>query len=201
MPVKTKAINAIDINTVSDNIDKCVNDFFAQYNLDIYNIADIKSVSHNMLNLCFKYIYKSLFKPSTTLVNNQKSLVDYDNLDLMALLADKFIEICQHFNKSLGLMSFGFMLGCNYKTIYNWLNDGGSNPQRLQILKNIQECHKVAQINLLNDSQVGALAVANNDVETGLEWAKQTAALQASNTVYILPSERVDRMRLQAPED
>ena len=93
-------------------------------------------------------------------------------------------------------MSFSFMLGINYKTLYNWLHDENANPERLQLLKNIQECHKAAQINLLNDTPVGALSVANNDHETGLEWSKQQSSQLAQNTVYIIPSERVDKLKL-----
>ena len=106
------------------------------------------------------------------------------------------------YNKSLGLVSFSFLLGCDYKTIYNWLNDGAElNPERLHILNNIRECHKVEQIGLLNDSPVGALAVANNDVETGLEWSKQQAELTAGNTIFVLPSERLSRLNLNKKED
>ena len=68
------------------------------------------------------------------------------------------------------------------------------------MLKNIQECHKVQQIGLLNDTPVGALAVANNDHETGLEWSKNQMQVTAQS-VYFLPSERVDRMRLAKPEE
>lgn len=202
MAIKYKPINAININTIENEIDNCVIEFFDQYNLDIYNIQDIKQVTHNMLNLCFRYIYKRLFKPDKPMYNNQKSLVDYDNIELMSLLATKFIEICQMFNKSLGLMSFGYMVGCNYSTLYNWLqNDEQSNPKRLEIIKNIQECHKAAQIGLLNESPVGVMAVANNDPETGLEWSKNQAAQMAQNAVYILPSERVDRLKLGKTSD
>ena len=96
-------------------------------------------------------------------------------------------------------MSFSFMIGINYKTLYNWLHnpsDTELNAQRLQILQNIQECHKVAQISLLNDTPVGALAVANNDKETGLNWAANQAQQIGAAAVYILPSERTDRLQL-----
>jgi translation elongation factor EF-Ts len=95
------------------------------------------------------------------------------------------------------------MSGISYATIYNWMNADGEkiNPERLEVLKNIQECHKMEQIGLLNDSPVGALAVANNDTETGLEWSKQNAQQIASNTVYILPSERVDKLRITKEQE
>ena len=53
---------------------------------------------------------------------------------------------------------------------------------------------------MLNDTPVGALAVANNDHETGLEWSKNQLQQIAQNAVYLLPSERVDRLRLDKPE-
>ena len=52
------------------------------------------------------------------------------------------------------------------------------------------------QISLLNDSPVGALAVANNDSETGLKWAANQIQTITNNTVYYLPSERTDRLNL-----
>ena len=75
------------------------------------------------------------------------------------------------------------------------------NIKRSQVLKNIQEGHKQQQINLLNDTPVGALSVANNDSETGLEWCKQQAAQIAQNAIYILPSERMNRLKLDKPEE
>ena len=68
------------------------------------------------------------------------------------------------------------------------------------IVKNIRECHKMEQINLLNDSPVGALAVANNDPETGLEWSKQQAQQIAQSQVFILPSERMSKLKLEKGE-
>lgn len=196
MDNKNNNNNRINKETIAQDIDKCVIDFFNQYSIDIYDIKTIKTIPHNTINLCFKYIHKTLFKPDKKLISNKQSNIDYNDIELLQILSDKFIEICQHFNKSLGLMSFSFMLGINYKTLYNWLNDENANPERLQVLKNIQECHKVAQISLLNDTPVGALSVANNDHETGLEWSKQSNNQLTANTVYLIPSERVDKLKL-----
>jgi hypothetical protein len=54
----------------------------------------------------------------------------------------------------------------------------------------------VQQIALLNESPVGVLAVANNDVETGLKWAENNIQQITNNTVYYLPSERLDHLQL-----
>ena len=192
--------NFIDINTIEQQIDNCVIEFFNGFNVDINDLKTVKSIPHNTLNLCFRFIYKSLFKPDKPLYNNQKSLINYDDVELLKVLADKFVDICIYFNKSLGLMSFAFMLGIDYSTLYKWLGEENLNPTRSQILKSVKECHKLEQISLLNDTPVGALAVANNDHETGLEWSKNTMQVTAQS-VYFLPSERVDRMRLAKPAE
>lgn len=191
-------VNAVNINTIESQIDNCVISFFDNYNIDLHDLDQCKKIPHNTVNLCFRYIYKSLFKPDVKLINNQKSIIDYSDANLLQVLADKYIDICQMFNKSLGLMSFSFMTGIDYKTLYNWLNDPRElNSLRFQVLKNIQECHKMSQIALLNDTPVGALAVANNDKETGLNWSENNAQQVTSNTVYILPSERSGRLNLE----
>lgn len=202
MPVSTKYNQAIDINTIAEQIDSCVIAFFSNYNIDVHDLDQCRKVPHNTLNLCFRYIYKQLFKPSTKQISNKQSLIDYNNADLLLVLADKFLEICQAFNKSLGLMSFSFMTGIDYKSIYNWMSPEGEklNRKRFQVLKYIQEGHKAAQVGLLNDTPVGALAVANNDQETGLNWSANQAQQITANTVYLLPSERSDKLKLDKLE-
>ena len=187
----------IDINTIHDQIMSCAESQMIILGYDINNPKDRKSITHNELNYILRRIYDNLFKPSGGLYNNQKSLLNYDDTELLQVVANTFLDLCSRFNKSLGLMSFSYMTGINYKTIYNTLNGGENvNPKRLQVFKSIQEGHKAAQVALLNDSPVGALAVANNDIETGLEWSKQQALTQANNTVYILSSERLQGLGL-----
>lgn len=197
MPGKIPKDKYINIDTISQDIDNCIIEYCDKYgiNLNDYNMR--VNIKHNEVNNMLRYVYKCLFKPNITLPNNQKSYVDYENIDLLQVLADKFIDICMMFNKSLGLMSFALLVGCDYATIYLWMQDNGkSNPLRFKLLKNIQENHKNQHIALLNDTPVGALAVANNDIETGLEWSKQQAIQSASNTVYLIPSERLDKLKL-----
>lgn len=199
MPGKIPKDKYINIDTISEDIDNCINDYCIRYNIDITDYKSRVNIKHNEVNNILRYIYNTLFKPNITLCNHQKSYIDYNNIELLSVIADKFIDICLFFNKSLGLMSFALMTGINYKTIYNWINETNqekANLERLQIIKNIQEAHKMEQIGLLNDSPVGALSVANNDLETGLEWSKQSNNQLTANTVYLIPSERVDKLKL-----
>ena len=95
-------------------------------------------------------------------------------------------------------MSFSYMTGINTDTLMRWTAPEAEklNPTRCGIVKYIKEGHKAAQIGLLNESPVGALAVANNDTETGLEWATKQAITAGQQTVFLIPSERVNRLQL-----
>jgi hypothetical protein len=102
-------------------------------------------------------------------------------------------------NKSLGLMSFSYLTGIRIETLLVWLSPEGEklNPARTKVIKYIKECHKAGHIALLNDSPVGALAVANNDIETGLEWSTKQALTAQNNAVFLIPSERLQRLSIQ----
>lgn len=207
MPKGSKAdkpkMDYIKTETLHDNILNCVKDIVLDMGYDLNDPKQRKNITHNELNYILRQVYYRLFKPQNNLYNNQNSLIDYDNLTQLEILSNTFLDICAIFNKSLGLMSFSYLLGCSYSTLINWLKDENNNElnsKRLLIIKSIQESHKAAQIGLLNDSPVGALAVANNDPETGLEWSKQQAQQLAQNQVFILPSERMSKLKLEKVE-
>lgn len=188
--------NYLDINTIYDDIITAAYNNITLLGYDINNPKERKSITHNEVNYIFRQIYNALFKPSKALYNNQKSLIDYDNIELLNILIDAFIDICSSLNKSLGIMSFSYMSGIDYTTLYLWGKDEKSNPARFKAIKRIQETHKAAQISLLNDSPVGALAVANNDTETGLQWSLNQTITAANNAVFLIPSERLNRLNI-----
>lgn len=197
MPVVVRKDNAIDINTISSQIDNCVISFFDNFNIDINDLSQCKAVPHNILTLCMMECYNQLFKPDHKMVNNQRSLIDYNDIELLSVIADKFIQLSLRFNKSLGLMQFSIFSGIHRATLAEWRDNRELNPARSDIVNNICECHKMEQISLLNDTPVGALAVANNDSETGLKWSANQVQQITNNTVYYLPSERTDRLNLE----
>lgn len=189
--------NFIDVLTIHDKVMTFAEQQAASLGYDLSNPKDRKGITHNEVNYILRQVYSNIFKPSKPLYNNQVSLIDYDNIDQLNAVCEVFIDICSRFNKSLGLMSFSFMTGINYATLYRWVNDDRElNPARCKAIQRVQEVHKALQIGLLNDSPVGALAVANNDIETGLEWSKQQVLTQANNTVYVLSSERLQGLGL-----
>ena len=196
MPTFARTDNAININTISKQIDNCVLTFFDKYNIDIYDLQQCKSIPHNIVSLCMMSVYDQLFKPDHGMINNQRSLIDYNDIEQLTIIANAFINWSLHFNKSLGLMQFSLFTGIHRATLAEWRDDRSTNPARSDIINNICECHKMEQIGLLNESPVGALAVANNDPETGLKWAANQAQQITNNTVYMIPSERAGRLQL-----
>ena len=188
----------IDINTISDQIENCLISFFDKFNIDIYDLDSQKRISHNLLTAAFRDVYKNLFEPPKKYIyNKQRSILDYENIEVLQVIANKYIDICLLLNKSLGLMSFSLLTGIHVTTLMNWRDNPEVNPARTEVIKHIVECHKMEQIGLLNGSPVGALAVANNDHETGLEWSKNNLQQLAGNTVYLIPSERSEKLALQ----
>jgi hypothetical protein len=160
-------------------------------------------ITHNQINYCLRFVYEQLFKPDKPLYNNQKSKINYDDIEQLQIIANTFLDICMIYNKSLGLMSFSYLSGIAPETLAAWsVSDGNElNLGRSRIIKYIREGHKAQQIGLLNEAPVGALAVANNDTETGLEWAQKQAAAATSNTVFLIPSERVERLKISTETD
>lgn len=193
--------NVVNIDTISNDIMNNIELFFDKMNIDIYDINQRKQVNHNLLTAAFRDTYEKLFKPTSTLCNNQNSLIDYENLDLLQVIVNRYIDICLLFNKSLGIMPFSLLTGIHYTTLMRWRDNPESNPKRCDIIKYLVECHKMEQVGLLNDSPVGALAVANNDKETGLNWAANNAQQIANNAVYLIPSERSGRLQLGKVDD
>ena len=199
MAVKGKPqLNIINVGSLQDRVDALIQDYAIQYGLSLQDYNFRVNIKHNEVNNILRYCYKNLFKPDKPLFNNQASIIDHDNNEQLQVVVDVFLNVCMFFNKALGLFSFGIFTGIAWSTLQIWVSPEGEqlNPTRSRLLKTIQEYNKGALISNLKDTPVGALAVANNDIETGLEWGKNQAQQITNNTVYYLPSERSDKLKL-----
>lgn len=187
----------LNSDTIPYQVRLCIDDYCTEYNLDLSDYKTRSNIKHLEVANILRYVYNKLFKPSYNLPNNQKSIVDYSDNNQLYILADTFINICTMFNKSLGLYWFSRFIGCEFSTFDLWYKQGEANPERIRILNSVKEYNRDSLLAILKDNGVGALAVANNDNETGLNWNKQNAALQANNSVFLLPSERLERLRIE----
>ena len=200
MAIKGKPeYNYIKADKVQEQIINSVDKHLQELNYNSFGIDDsnpkkTRTISHNELNYIFRQVNKDLFKPNKPMFNNQKSLINYDDVEVIKSIADAFIDISLKLNKSMGLLSFGYLCGIDYTTLLRWVECPELNLERSKVIKRLQESHKGEQVAMLNDSPVGALAVANNDKETGLNWSANQLTQQANNTIYILPSERLKHL-------
>lgn len=195
---KKPELNIINPDTIANQVQECIEQYCNIYGIDLYNYSVRVNIKHMEVNNILRYCYNSLFKPDKGLMNNQKSLIDYDNIDQLQAVTDIFLNVCSMFNKSLGLFSFSLFTGIDDNTLIRWSDENGKqlNYKRWELLKSIKEYNKGSLVSILKDTPVGALAVANNDVETGLEWSKNQVNQITNNTVYLLPSERSEHLRL-----
>lgn len=188
----------ININTIGYEIDLCIDDYCHKYNIDLNDYKTRSGLKHNEVNHILKYIYNNLLKPNKSLINNQKSVIDYNDIYNLTVIADKFLDICMLFNKSLGLYSFSIFTGISFEALTRWVQEGRApNPARYDILKSIIDFNRASLIAMLKDSSVGQIAVANNDVETGLEWTKNNVSSVTNNNVFLLPSERLEALKIE----
>lgn len=190
----------LDLNNLPSIIDDYINHYFIINNIDISDYKTKVNLKHNTINHLLRCIYKDLFFNNSYSPYEHNSIIDLSNNDLLLCLANKFLDICADYNKSLGLLSFGYMIGVDAQTLGEWISPEGEklNPTRAAILQNVREGHKLQHISLMNDSGLGLLAVANNDEETGLKWAEKQQRAADNTTVFLLPSERVDRLRIES---
>ena len=192
----------LDISTLHDRIWSVIDSYCSKYGIDIYNYKVRSTIKHNTILNIFSEIYINIYKPPYSLYNNQGSILQYDNIDDLAAACYEFIDICSFFNVAQGIYGFQRMTGIDDETLTRWELTAGAVDQdetsrrRYDVLKAVRKYNKNALINLLKDSPVGALAVANNDTETGLQWAKNQQAITTQNNVYYIPSERIDKLRI-----
>lgn len=192
--------NFINPETISNQVNETIKEYCNIYGIDLYNYNVRGNIKHNEVNNMLRYCYNRLFKPDRPLYNNQKSKLNYDDISQLQAVTEVFLNVCSLFNKALGLFSFGIFTGIAFDTLQSWSGQDGEriNPARFELLKSIKAYNAGALVDNLKDTPVGALAVANNDTETGLNWSRNQAAQITNNTVYYLPTERSDRLKLAA---
>lgn len=201
MSLSVKELNSLSYNELSNMIYSVIDDILTNdFNIDLSIYKDRYSIKHSTISYCLSKVYYSLFMLDDSISPYcHNTVVDYNNINMLSMLANIFIDICKTYNKSLGLVAFGSMIGADAATVSSWISEEGRklNPARAKVIHNVQEGHKAQHISLMNDSGLGLLAVANNDVETGLNWQEKQQKAAQQSTIFLLPSERLERMRIE----
>lgn len=181
--------SVIDFDNLEQNIHGVFLDFLRKGGIEVDNLDALAKIRHNTFEAALGAVRDKLFKADKPGENNQQSILPYDDNNILNNLINIYIKLCTMCNKSTGLYGFSTFTGFYYNTLRQWEGDQ-LNPERMLMLKRITENRRHIHINRLQDTSLGDVAVANNDAELGLMWAKNNAPQVAQKAVYILPAEQ-----------
>lgn len=170
----------INIYSVRGLIETELNKFLMRIDpeLDYNNLAKIKT---NTFKAGLMTVFENLFKnPNIRYQTDKKSILDFDDIELLNTICDEYILLCDYYNKQLGLFGFGVLIGLDIGYIMQW----GENPTapHYLIYKRLKDHMRDSSEECLKDSDIGRIAVANNSTVVGLNYGYQAAAQQAAAT-------------------
>ena len=164
-----------DIEYIKNRIDGAINDFCIDY-----DIKDLRNETQNLFNALLRYIYNHVFKPKKNLKidNRSKSLLDYNNIELLYGVLEYYIYICDLYNKAISIKGFTLMIGIDYGIILDWSNgvNRSLNPLYSQIHKILdsERERSLSDILLSGKKQpIGILAVLNHEKGWNLPGASR----------------------------
>lgn len=155
-----------ELTKYKNQIDDNINRFCEKYGLE-----SLINASQNTFNGCLKYIYQHVFKPTKRKVpadTRCKSIIDYNNIDLLFGLLEHYIYLCDIYNKAVYKGSFCSMIGIDLTVLYDWYNGStrADNPKYAQIFKILTaERERSISDKLLSNSKspIGLLGVLNHE--------------------------------------
>ena len=181
--------STVDLENLEENITGVFLDYLRKGGVDTENLDAIAKIKHNTFEAALISVQMTLFKADKKQITNQLSLLPYNDNEILERLVNIYINLCTMCNKSTGLYGFSSLTGYYYNTIKQWYGDE-LNPVRMSLLKRIAENRQHLHINRMQDTPLGDVAVANNDTELGLVWAKNSAQAVGKTAVFIIPGEQ-----------
>ena len=168
-----------DIDKLLNQIDNLLNVYLSRIDpeLNYNNLVKIKATTFKD---AMYFIYTQLFKPDKKQLYDLKTIIDYDDIELLQALSDKYLSMCNGYNKHLGIDGFKTFIGISDCLIDEWSN----NPTCLQygILKTIRDQNRNSFEESLQDTDLGRMALANNSATIGLNYNYVAAAQVAAAT-------------------
>jgi len=153
-----------DLETLEKRMEQAINDFCLQY-----DIESLKTASQNTFSACMYYVYRRVFKPSDSLRYNRKSVIDYNDIDLLSGLCEWFIFLCQVNDKVANIGDYCKLLGIKSETIRLWKVEYNNNGDKVSykkfaIFKRLFDAKEDTLENTLlsNKNSIGVLAILNH---------------------------------------
>ena len=139
-----------------------------------------RTVRTTTFKACMRYIFDNLFSTGFNTVTSHASIINLDNFELLKTVCTKYLQICDLYNKQLGLFGFALLIGYDIETLKRW-GQNATAPEYV-IYKAIKDHLRDSSEDSLKDSDIGRIAVANNSNEVGLNYGYQAAAQQVAAT-------------------
>ena len=124
---------------------------------------DPNKVSSNYFLYLLRQCYKSLFKPNKTLLNNQQCIIPYNTTNIQRLI-NIYSLLVEKYQTLPSVYAFECLTGMEEESIDRHVTNGRNTIRKLR---------KSAVQNKLYDTTIGVIALANNDIDTGLLYTRQ----------------------------
>ena len=125
---------------------------------------DLNKADTNRINYLLRICYKALYAPNKPLWTNKHSIIPYTPENIQRLI-DIYLDITSRYNALPSIAGFQFYTGIDDNTVRRQEVTPASGI--------IGKARKNYVQNRLNNTPLGVLALANNDVETGLLYTRQ----------------------------
>lgn len=180
---------SVNLDTLEQDINGVFLDFLRRGGVDVDNLDAMAKVKHNTFDRTLQAVYDTLFRPDKTLINNQKTLLPYDDNNVLENIINIYIKLCNYTDNDSTIQGFSCLTGFDKATLNRWGSDE-LNPARCNLIKSITENRQGMIENKLSDHPIGTTALANNSASLGMMWARNNQPVLAQKAVYILPAEQ-----------
>lgn len=174
----------IDNMTIYDDyIDQLIDQFKIDYNFN--NILDIPQ---NTFTALLKYIYIHTFKiDNSFLLNDKHNSYDY-NIDHVYLILEKYIYLCNMYNKIPSVIGFTSLTGINNDTIYEWYKKPSiKHNDVFKIIKQLRLDSLTGKLADGKQNPVGTIAILNNEFNWSTSNSSTEQTKRAALTAAELP--------------
>jgi hypothetical protein len=178
-----------DGDNIEDDIRGVFFDVLTRGGIDTNDIGALAKLRHNQFDGVLLQVFDTLYKPNGSLPDNKRSIIPFDDIDTLRRFVDVYISLCTLTDNDSTLQGFSFLTGIDQQTLWRWSNDE-LNPERSYLVKRITETRQGMIESKLSDNPIGATALANNSKSLGMMWSRNTAQLQNTKAVYIIPAEK-----------
>ena len=180
--------STVDLEHLEENITGAYLAFLRAGGINADNLEALTKIKHNTHDRALFYVFDSLFKADRTQINNQSSLLPYNDVGVLKRLIDIYYKLCLATDNDCTIQGFCCLTGFEDNTITKWSRDE-LNPERMGVIKGLYEKRRGMIENKLSDYTIGALGLANNSESLGLKWAQNSIPQNNNITAYILPGE------------